>query len=681
MQPYQQQPPGPPSVYSMGQAPPPMYSNTHLPPIPNFQQPRPPTQQQQLDSLKRKRTKRDRACDLCRRKKIRCDFDNRLPDKNCSSCRGYGKTCTFNEAAKKRGPPRGYVEALENRLKRMEDLLLAMASSSQMSPAKIRHYMSEHAHNNDDVDDDDDDDMDDDNDHDSGSIGHEDDEMDELDDHDDEHDRSPEQHDDHACRPRKERHKPTSRDERDDDIQDRLDESAQNGHYSYLGSSSGVYMLDQLYSRGNKKDTANQLVRGAEDDVMIPRFSPANEKFQIGPGAHLPKEWALPPKSLLDLVVKTYFDTYNQFLPIIDEPAFMARYQKGEVSEPLLITLTRITVLILPRDAPALVDNAIDARALYMQLTTTMEQNYDIDFMAPDEETIQLLLLGAIFSDQWGPKSANWLAVSIAVKMAQDLGLHRSSTQWHASKEHTEAKKRLWWAAYVIDRWVCAALGRPLSVNDADCDLEYPAVGEHDEYAAFVAMIKLSGILGDVLRAICSPRARMLSGQGVQIDQISKQLADALAQWHHALPPTLQLDEIDMDAMRSATPWDTALTKKMKRGAGHLRLFYNAVLLLSRRPGILVGTTAGPVKVPSDCLVALRDTFDLYTSMPFLSFISVGWSLSSYCLTQMVMFMLLNLRNADPTVVELARHQIDAFQATVRDMKPYFIQVKKTVKK
>lgn len=35
----------------------------------------------------------------------------------------YNYDCTYVEVAKKRGPPKGYVESLENRLEKMENLL------------------------------------------------------------------------------------------------------------------------------------------------------------------------------------------------------------------------------------------------------------------------------------------------------------------------------------------------------------------------------------------------------------------------------------------------------------------------------------------------------------------------------------------------------------------------------
>jgi len=68
-----------------------------------------------------KRRRIARACDSCRRKKIKCDA--KMP--KCSHCENYNSECVFTHIEKKRAPPKGakYIEGLENRLGRMEHLL------------------------------------------------------------------------------------------------------------------------------------------------------------------------------------------------------------------------------------------------------------------------------------------------------------------------------------------------------------------------------------------------------------------------------------------------------------------------------------------------------------------------------------------------------------------------------
>ncbi|KAI8146800.1 fungal-specific transcription factor domain-containing protein [Fennellomyces sp. T-0311] len=97
------------------------------------------------DNTPPRRTRITRACDTCRRKKIKCDVNTTQP---CTTCRQYNWECSFNDAAKKRGPPKGYIESLETRLKKMEQLLQQMQDkkrkrSDDSSPFAIKNILSD----------------------------------------------------------------------------------------------------------------------------------------------------------------------------------------------------------------------------------------------------------------------------------------------------------------------------------------------------------------------------------------------------------------------------------------------------------------------------------------------------------------------------------------------------------
>lgn len=50
-----------------------------------------------------KRRRIARACDMCRKKKIKCD--GKMP--KCSHCENYKTECIFTQVEKKRNPPKG----------------------------------------------------------------------------------------------------------------------------------------------------------------------------------------------------------------------------------------------------------------------------------------------------------------------------------------------------------------------------------------------------------------------------------------------------------------------------------------------------------------------------------------------------------------------------------------------
>jgi hypothetical protein len=45
------------------------------------------------------------ACDMCRKKKIKCD--GKMP--SCTHCINYKTECVFTQVEKKRNPPKGYA--------------------------------------------------------------------------------------------------------------------------------------------------------------------------------------------------------------------------------------------------------------------------------------------------------------------------------------------------------------------------------------------------------------------------------------------------------------------------------------------------------------------------------------------------------------------------------------------
>ncbi|KAF1808017.1 hypothetical protein P152DRAFT_477671 [Eremomyces bilateralis CBS 781.70] len=69
-----------------------------------------------------KRQKASRACDGCRQKKIKCDL---APDQQdaCRNCKKAGIRCQFTRQQLKRGPSKGYIKELADRVQSLEQSL------------------------------------------------------------------------------------------------------------------------------------------------------------------------------------------------------------------------------------------------------------------------------------------------------------------------------------------------------------------------------------------------------------------------------------------------------------------------------------------------------------------------------------------------------------------------------
>ncbi|KAJ2746198.1 hypothetical protein GGI20_001553 [Coemansia sp. BCRC 34301] len=85
-------------------------------------------------NLDPKRQRVSRACDRCRRKKTKCDAKHPV----CSHCLAISASCTYLDATKKRGPPKGYIDIIETRLHKVEELLADLVLSDS---AAARHVL------------------------------------------------------------------------------------------------------------------------------------------------------------------------------------------------------------------------------------------------------------------------------------------------------------------------------------------------------------------------------------------------------------------------------------------------------------------------------------------------------------------------------------------------------------
>jgi len=79
----------------------------HPPAILGEQYPRQPLPDYTNHTNPRKRTKVSRACDECRRKKIKCDAQTETSHQPCSNCRRADVQCMFSRIPQKRGPSKG----------------------------------------------------------------------------------------------------------------------------------------------------------------------------------------------------------------------------------------------------------------------------------------------------------------------------------------------------------------------------------------------------------------------------------------------------------------------------------------------------------------------------------------------------------------------------------------------
>ncbi|KAF7861969.1 hypothetical protein EAF04_007850 [Stromatinia cepivora] len=85
----------------------------------------------------RKRSKVSRACDECRRKKIRCNANEPGNEDICSNCKRVGVSCQFSRQPMKRGPSKGYIKELADRINTLEGQVQGTEMPQYSHPQEI----------------------------------------------------------------------------------------------------------------------------------------------------------------------------------------------------------------------------------------------------------------------------------------------------------------------------------------------------------------------------------------------------------------------------------------------------------------------------------------------------------------------------------------------------------------
>lgn len=136
-----------------------------------------------------------------------------------------------------------------------------------------------------------------------------------------------------------------------------------------------------------------------------------------------------------------------------------------------------------------------------------------------------------------------WAMTSLAVAMAQDIGLHVDPTSWNISAEERKNRRILWWAVFIHDKFMCHWLGRPSNIKWNDWKVEPLMLGdfadEDDRMGvnsvtwanAFIAMANLSLILSDLLDDFYGVRSNFQTMEGIFAIEKSKIIMERLRLW------------------------------------------------------------------------------------------------------------------------------------------------------
>ncbi|KAL8401287.1 hypothetical protein RB596_008192 [Gaeumannomyces avenae] len=319
------------------------------------------------------------------------------------------------------------------------------------------------------------------------------------------------------------------------------------GRVAFLGESSNLMLL--VHDRqGSDSDVVHYPLPDNVKGSRARLTELDNVEIDI---LHQRGAFLLPPRSLCDELIDSYFKWVHPIVPVINRTQFMRQYndQKNPPSLLLLqaVLLAGSRVCTNPKLMDANGSAAPAALTFYKRAKALYDANYEDDRVT----LVQALLLMGWYWE--GPEDVTknvfyWTRVATVV--AQGSGMHRSVEGSQLSRADKKLWKRIWWTLFTRDRSVAVALGRPVHINLDDSDVEmlteddfvedepnrpseYPPDERHVQF--FLQYVKLCEIMGLVLSQQYS-----VASKGRQKNPIDLTHSDmALADWLQNCPKSV----------------------------------------------------------------------------------------------------------------------------------------------
>ncbi|TVY15369.1 Fusaridione A cluster transcription factor fsdR [Lachnellula arida] len=509
------------------------------------------------ESNEAKRRRIARACDMCRKKKIKCD--GKMPA--CTHCINYKTECVFTQVEKKRNPPKGakYIEGLENRLGRMESLLrlsgllkeddngrtdlgtlekrlaetqqaqresLAPTSGptsprSQSSPKDVNastpHSQTPHSH-----------------------IA------------------SPEPREPPKQNGNSEKRSSTS-DEKEkqpevEELSDMMCSLVTNncGETRYIGSSSGFSIFSPkgvqwVADKTGDSSFQTMICEASVDENKMMYWKPEvfGDLFQ----RRIYRQ--LPPRNECISLMKDFFENFNCMFPLFHQPTFMHLVDRQYSRDPYegsgwwaslnvaLAIAHRLRVMsnLVPAEedekACGYLKNAL---AVFTELTM---RNTDL-------LSVQALLGMALFLQGTPNPQPTFFLVAAAIRLSHSIGLHKRGSGFNLNPVEIEQRKRVFWIAYIVDKDICLRSGRPPAQDDDDMNVELPSADPEDNIGnipladgkgklnLFRLMAEFATIESKVYKQLYSTKAAKQS-DGELLNTIGD-LDQQLEEWKDSIP-------------------------------------------------------------------------------------------------------------------------------------------------
>lgn len=370
------------------------------------------------------RPKRHTACELCRRRKLKCNGQK----PRCETCVRLNKECQYTTLHKKSGPQRGYLKKLETRLEQMEQLLAKNIAMGQNKNTQDLHFGNKRQAESEDSDD--------------GISRNED--------------------------PFKRLAPPRSKQPFLTESEDVLERMPSNfvGPKDYEGLAMEARRV--MAAPSGTIDLFNHTNAIVDDQVPTKVLMPMNV------------EEPYPSEAVINQLVDQYFESLHTCYPFISRPRFCSMISMGRVKPYLLYAVLMTGASLSDNQFFQLQDQMYQRALKYLYKAETRGYGEEIVNL----EYVQAAVLLAIHENRIGCFGRAWMTVGKAVKAAHQNNLHDVEaspplfSKYASNTPDTplikDEKRRTFWCVYLLDKYCAVGTGWPAGVRESEIRTNLP---------------------------------------------------------------------------------------------------------------------------------------------------------------------------------------------------------------
>jgi hypothetical protein len=264
---------------------------------------------------------------------------------------------------------------------------------------------------------------------------------------------------------------------------------------SFVGSASGIHFIRSVYSALKQRATARHATNATPESNVVPG---EDDKLETSVDTGSPTSlWhsheisvQRPDAYSFDDLLRwtsSYFDVWHPAFPFLLAPSILDKFETltngGIMSlNPLDRAIVRaiVSISLADRRQSNSIDNPIPTALVFSSFEEALDAIRSIITKPATLQSLQAAVSVQLFLVSMLRLNAASRLGGLIIRVSYQLGLHRCPAQFEAfGAEEQGSRRRLFWSIYCIDRYICHALGLPLTIRDDDVDVCRPDHERH----------------------------------------------------------------------------------------------------------------------------------------------------------------------------------------------------------